>query len=182
MRARGTVSVASSTHSGCQGSNTCTLVHQTGRSPNLTAAAKSLLRRYKKGALRWREGGSGRRMTDFRGQYVAALEKRQTSITPALRAELAARYEAGSTIRELVVWCGAHRQTVVRHLVQAGIETRWMGLTDAQARSVPALYLDGLTLVEIAAQLGVAASTIRRRLLQQDVRFRPAVPRSARSA
>lgn len=71
------------------------LVHPTGQSPNLTPAAKSLIRRHKKGILRWRKKGSGRRITDFRGQNIAALEKRQTSISPALRAELVGRYEAG---------------------------------------------------------------------------------------
>jgi hypothetical protein len=40
---------------------------------------------------------------------VAAVEKRQTSITPTLCAELAVRYEAGATIRELAAWSGAHR-------------------------------------------------------------------------
>src|ERR1700737_1114125 len=33
-------------------------------------------------------------------------------------AKLATRSEAGATIRELAAWSGAHRQTVVRHLVQ----------------------------------------------------------------
>jgi hypothetical protein len=85
---------------------------------------------------------------------VAALEKRQTSITPTLRAELVARYEAGATIRELAAWSGAHRQTVVRHLVRAGIESRNQGLTCEQAKVAAGLYLDGLTLVEIASRLG----------------------------
>jgi DNA-directed RNA polymerase specialized sigma24 family protein len=60
---------------------------------------------------------------------VAALEKRQTSITPTLRAELIARYEAGATIRELAAWSGAHRQTVVRHLARAEIKLRRLGPT-----------------------------------------------------
>jgi len=140
-----------------------------GQSPNLTPAAKSLLKRWKKGSLRWREEGSGRRITDSRGRNVAALEKRQTSITPAPRAELAARYEAGATIRELAEWSGAHRQTVVRHLVRAGIEFRQGGLTDEQSKKAEQLYRDGLTLVEIADQYGVAASTIRSCLLRQEV-------------
>jgi len=107
-------------------------VPPTGQSPNLTAAAKSLLRRWKKGSLRWRQEGSGRRVTDLRGPNIAALEKRQTSITPAVLAELAARYEAGATIRELATWSGAHRQTIVRQLVRAGVEMRRPGLTAEQ--------------------------------------------------
>lgn len=67
--------------------------HPTGQSSNLTPAAKSLLKRYKKGPLRCRERGAGRRITDLQGRNVAAVEKPQTSITTALRAELVARYE-----------------------------------------------------------------------------------------
>jgi len=150
------------------------MVHQTGQSPNLTPAVKSLIRRHKKGSLRWRKEGSGRRITDFRGQNIAALEKRQTSITLALRAELIARYEAGATIRELVAWSGAHRQTVVRHLVRAGVELRSLGLTAEQAKAAGELYRDGLTLVEIAGRLRVAASTVGRSLRGQGVALRPA--------
>lgn len=83
-----------------------------GQSSNLTPAAKSLLRRWKKGSLRQREPGAGRRITDSRGRNVAALEKPQTSITAALCADLAARYEAGATLSELAAWSDAHRETV----------------------------------------------------------------------
>lgn len=152
-------------------------MHPTGQSPNLTPAAKSLIRRHKKGSLRWREKGSGRRITDSRGQNIVALEKRQTSIGPALRAELAARYEAGATIRELAAWSGAHRQTIVRHLVRAGVEPRRSGLTDKQPEVVRQLYSEGLTLVEIAIQLEVAASTVGRCLRRQGVALRPAARR-----
>ncbi len=151
--------------------------HPAGQSPNLTPAAKSLIRRYKKGSLRWREAGSGRRITDRRGRNVAALEKRQTSITAELRAELAARYEAGATIRELAVWSGAHRETIVRHLVRAGVELRRLGLTEEQAAAAVVLYGDGLTLAEIAERVGVAASTVRSCLLRQGVQMRPAARR-----
>jgi DNA-directed RNA polymerase specialized sigma24 family protein len=154
-------------------------VHQTGQSPNLTPAAKSLITRYKKGSLRWRDRGAGRRISDFRGQNVAALEKRQTSITPALRAELGARYEAGATIRELAAWSGAHRQTVVRHLLRAGVELRRLGLTAEQADAAQRLYLEGMTLVEIAAEFDVAASTIRSCVLRRGVTMRPAARRRA---
>lgn len=108
---------------------------------------------------------------------MAALEKRQTSITPALRAELMARYEAGATIRQLAAWSGAHRQTIVRHLVRAGVELRRGGLTDQQSELVRQLYSDGLTLVEIGARLGVAASTVARCLRRQGVVLRPAARR-----
>jgi len=115
----------------------------TGQSPNLTPAAKSLIRRHKKGSLRWCEKGSGRQITDRRGRNVAALEKRQTSITPAPGAELMARYEAGATIRQLAAWSGAHRQTIVRHLVRAGVELRRGGLTDQQSELVRQLHQTG---------------------------------------
>jgi DNA-directed RNA polymerase specialized sigma24 family protein len=98
---------------------------------------------------------------------MAAVEKRQTSISPALRVELVACYEAGATIRQLAAWSGAHRQTVVRHLVRGGVELRRLGLTGELARGASDRYVEGLTLVEIAAELGVAASTIRRSLLGQ---------------
>jgi len=123
--------------------------------------------------LRCREKGSGRRITDFRGQNITALEKRQTSIPRGVRAELAKRYEAGATIRDLAAWSGAHRQTVVRHLVGAGVEMRPLGLANEQAESARLLYLDGLTLVEVAARFDVAASTIRRCLLDAGVKLRP---------
>ncbi len=152
-------------------------MHPTGQSPNLTPAAKSLIRRWKKGSLRWREKDSGRRITDHRGRNVVALEKRQTSITPTLRAELVARYEAGATIRELASWSGAHRETVVRHLVHARVEIRQRGLTIGQAEAVKSLYLDGLTLAEIGQRFGVASSTVGRCLHGQGVSLRPAARR-----
>jgi hypothetical protein len=102
---------------------------------------------------------------------------RQTSINPAMRAELAARYESGATIGDLAAWSGAHRQTVVRHLVRAGIELRRLGLTGKQAQIASDMYLDGFTLVEVAAELEVAASTVRRCLHGQGVSLRPAARR-----
>lgn len=153
------------------------MVHPTGQSPNLTPAAKSLIRRHNNGSLKWREKGSGRRITDRRGHNIAALEKRQTSIGPELRAELAARYEAGATVRELASWSWAHRQTVVRHLIRAGVKLRDTGLSNEQDQIARSLYVDGLTLAEIADRLGVAASTIRSCLLRQEVRLRPAARR-----
>lgn len=110
---------------------------------------------------------------------MAAVEKPQTSITTALRAELAARYEAGATIRELARWSGAHRQTIVRHLVQAGVEQRCPGLTTEQVEAAQRLYECGLTLVEIGSQLGVAASTVGRSLRRQGVQLRAAARRRA---
>lgn len=108
---------------------------------------------------------------------MVVLEKPQTSITTALRAELAARYAAGATIRELAAWSGAHRQTVVRHLARAGVELRRLGLTDEQERAAVRLYRDGVTLAEIAVRFGMAASTVRSCLLRQDVTLRPAARR-----
>lgn len=156
-------------------------MHPAGQSPNLTPAAKSLIGRYKKGSLRWREAGSGRRITDHRGRNVVALEKRQTSITPELRVELAARYETGATIRELAAWSGAHRQTVVRHLVRAGAEFRQGGLTAEQSQKAEELYLGGVTLVEIADRYGVAASTIGSYLLRCGVAMHPPSRRPTRA-
>lgn len=109
-------------------------MHPTGQSPNLAPATKSLLKRYKKGTLGRREPGAGRRITDHRGPNITAIGKRQTSITPAQAADLAARYWTGATIRELADLSGAHRQTVVRHLVRAGVELR-SGLTEGQAKT-----------------------------------------------
>jgi len=152
-------------------------VHPTGQSSNLTPAAKTLLRRWKKGSLRWRDPALRRRITDRRGRNVAALEKPQTSVTPVLRAELVARYEAGATIRELAVWSGAHRETVVRHLVRGGVELRRSGLTEDQIKEAARRYLDGATLVEIAERYGVVASTVRAALLRQGLRLRPAARR-----
>lgn len=152
-------------------------MHPTGQSPNLTPAAKSLIRRHRKGSLGWREEGSGRRVTDLRGQNIAALGKRQTSISPALRAELVARYEADATISELAVWTGAHRQTIVRHLVKGGVELRWSGLTGQRSEEAKRLYSEGLTLTEIAVCSGVAASTVGRCLRAHGVELRPAARR-----
>jgi Ni/Co efflux regulator RcnB len=129
--------------------------------------------RYKKGALRWREKGSGRRITDYRGRNLPAPEKPQTWIAPALRAKLAVRYEAGATVRKLVAWPGAHGETAVRHLVRAGVEFRRVGLTAEESAKATRMYLDGLTRVEIAASYDVAASTIHSCLLRQGVSMRP---------
>jgi DNA-directed RNA polymerase specialized sigma24 family protein len=157
-------------------------VHPTGQSSNLTPAAKSLLRRYKKGTLRWRKEGSGRRITDLRGRNVGALEKPQTSITPAMRAELLARYEAGATILALAAWSGAHRETVMRHLVHAGFEPRQRGLTAEQVQTARELYVEGFTLAEIAGRFGVGATTVRRSLLRLGISLRPTGRRAQRSA
>ncbi|MGI9092184.1 MAG: helix-turn-helix domain-containing protein [Mycobacteriales bacterium] len=108
---------------------------------------------------------------------MAALEKPQTSITSALRAELAARYDAGATIRELAAWSGAHRETVVRHLVRAGVELRQLGLTEDRAQAAGSLYLDGLTLAEIGQRFGVAASTVGRSLHEHAELLRQAARR-----
>lgn len=94
-----------------------------------------------------------------------------------MRAEMAARCEAGATIRELAAWSGAHRQTAIRHLVRAGLELRCRGLSVDEAEAVGRLYLEGRTLVEIASCYGVAASTIRTYLLRQGVFLRPAARR-----
>ena len=88
-----------------------------------------------------------------------------------------ARYEAGATIRELAVWSGAHRETVVRHPVRGGVELRRSGLTEDQIKEAARRYLDGATLVEIAERYGVVASTVRAALLRQGLRLRPAARR-----
>jgi hypothetical protein len=44
-------------------------------------------------------------------------------------------HEAGATIRELAAWSGAHRETVVRHLVRAWVELRRLGLSMVEART-----------------------------------------------
>lgn len=108
---------------------------------------------------------------------MAALEKPQTSISPGVRAEMVTRYEAGATVRELAAWSGAHRETVVRHLVRAGVERLRLGLDGDESAKARQLYLDGLTLAEIAVRYGVAASTVRSCLLRQGVVLRPAARR-----
>jgi predicted transcriptional regulator len=97
-----------------------------------------------------------------------------------MRDELAARYQAGATIRELAAWSGAHRQTVVRHVLRGGVELRRSGLSSEQARLASDLDLEGLTLVEIAGELQVAARTVRRSLHGHGVTLRP--PRRRRIA
>lgn len=49
------------------------------------------------------------------------------------RQVLRQRLATGATLQELTVWSGAHRQTVVPHLVGAGVELRRRGLTQRQA-------------------------------------------------
>lgn len=88
---------------------------------------------------------------------MASIEKRQTSLTPAEVETLASRYAEGATVAELASTCGAHRETVSRHLQRAGVRMRRRGLSSVQAEAAKQLYLNGLTLLEIESQLGAAA-------------------------
>lgn len=120
------------------------VVHPTGQSSNFAPAAKSLLRRDKKGSLRCRERGAGRRTTDSRSRSVAALRSLKPRTPPPCALSWRPVTKPRATIRELAAWSGEHRRTVVRHLVRAGVELRCFGLTDEQARTAVKLYRDGL--------------------------------------
>lgn len=103
---------------------------------------------------------------------MASIEKRQTSLTPAEVETLASQYAEGATVAELASTCGAHRETVSRHLKRAGVRMRRRGLSSVQAEAAKQLYLNGLTLLEIESQLGAAANTIRLRLRGEGVTLR----------
>lgn len=98
---------------------------------------------------------------------------RKTSFTPELRTELAARYEAGETIKALAASYGVGKETIMRHLVRAGVQTRRRGLTDEQASEAKRLYEDGATIAAIATKLGAAFSTVQSSLVRQGVAMRP---------
>lgn len=100
--------------------------------------------------------------------------KENRKLSPAEIAELATRYEAGSTIRSLGEVFGVHEQTVRAHLRRQGVKLRPLcSLTTEQEAEVERLYVEeSWTMAEIG-EFGVDASSIRRALMRRGVERRP---------
>lgn len=98
------------------------------------------------------------------GQSSTVRNPRQPNrkVKPAEVDELAARYEAGETLRALAARFGVHARTVHRHLVASGATIRPLrGLNGQEAVRAVELYREGISQTEIAGQLGVTITPVR---------------------
>ncbi|WP_373283608.1 helix-turn-helix domain-containing protein [Sediminivirga luteola] len=101
-----------------------------GRVAEHLPAAKALVRRWAAGRFRYRTGPLITGIDDPRGPIVTEVETRTTSITPELVAQMAVRYGAGSTTRELGAIFGISHRAVSRYLKAAGVRLRGSGQPD----------------------------------------------------
>ena len=90
--------------------------------------------------------------------------------------ELARRYEAGDSLRDIGAACGLSYQTVRRHLRQAGVSMRGRHESPKRKRlqgEAKLLYGLGLSMGAVGAALGVHRVTVRRLLVGAEVKIRP---------
>lgn len=89
-------------------------------------------------------------------------------------AAMAARYEAGETLRQIADALGCSIALVHRRLKAAGVGRRPTGPapTAIDVVELEALYLSGLTTHEVAARVGVAQHTVHRRLARRGTPMR----------
>jgi DNA-binding CsgD family transcriptional regulator len=86
--------------------------------------------------------------------------------------ELARRYRAGATVRELAREYEVHRQTVTGHLHSQGVEIRQRGLRADHIDQAVTLYKRGASLECIGQRLGASAGTVRKELMIRGVPMR----------
>jgi len=88
---------------------------------------------------------------------------------------LAKKYEAGSTVRDLVQSFGIDRTTVLAHLERQGVGRRRQlrKMTDADVAKAAGLYATGESLKATGARLGVNAETLRREFTKAGIPVRP---------
>lgn len=92
------------------------------------------------------------------------------------QAELAALYEAGTSMVELAKKFECHRNTVLRHLESVGVKVRPQKLmTPELVARATALYANDHSLAEVGQLLGLEASTIGKALKRAGVTLRPPV-------
>jgi transposase-like protein len=108
---------------------------------------------------------------------LAAGENRK--LTPEEIAEVAARYQAGASIRSLGKEFGMHEQTVRAHLRRRGVTLRLQRpLTDSQEDEVARLYVEeSLTIAELVMRFNVGKTGIRNALVRKGVVRRPSARR-----
>lgn len=102
---------------------------------------------------------------DKRRESAEPVERqRQVRLTVAQVDELAAAYQAGSSVRELVERFGVHRTTVLDHLKRRGVPRRpaVRKLTDEQVQEAAEFYRVGNSLVTTGKKFGVDGATVAR--------------------
>ena len=89
--------------------------------------------------------------------------------------ELAARYEAGSSLRAIAEAFGVHHRTVAAHLEQLGVPRR-LNRRKMNAQDIIGAsrrYEPGDSLATVAIADGVGPATVRREVHRADVAIRP---------
>lgn len=88
--------------------------------------------------------------------------------------QLAERYNAGESTRELAAEHDAHRHTITSALRDAGVPLRHKRrrLSDEQVRAAQRRYEAGASLEQLGEQFGVGRETIRRELHRAGVVLR----------
>ena len=97
----------------------------------------------------------------------------QRRLTAEVIAQLAAAYQAGATVPELVNRFQVHRTTVLAHLERQGIPRRAnrRKLTDEQVAEAARLYAASWSTARVGEQFNVSAETVRRYLRTAGVRI-----------
>ena len=98
-------------------------------------------------------------------QLLGPLRQRQGRLTGAQVAEMAARYEAGTTVYELAAEFGCHRTTVSAQLKGRGVAMRGPSPTTEEIDAMVRQYASGVSLTEVDIQFVFSANTVRNCLL-----------------
>lgn len=107
-------------------------------------------------------------------EHASRPHRTARQLRPAEIDELAAAFQAGTSITELADQYGIYRVTVGRHLRARGLDTSPPpALTGAQVITAGRLYSAGWKLSELAKHFKVGDETVRRYLVDAKVEMRP---------
>jgi len=101
--------------------------------------------------------------------------QRQRRLSPTEGAELARRYIAGATAKELAQRFHIHRTTVLAQLERQGVDRRrcLRRMADTEVTHAALIYAEGHSLKTTAAHFGVDAETLRREFKKAGIHVRP---------
>lgn len=100
---------------------------------------------------------------------VKSIRQHQRRLTEAEVAQVADRYRAGETLRELAHDLGCRRSTIGTRLAAAGITTRNRPATEDQIDEMVLLYESGLSLVKVGDHVDLTAKSVLKYLRQRGV-------------
>ena len=87
-------------------------------------------------------------------------------------ADIAQRYESGSTTKQIATDCGISKTRVATVLREQGVTIRRQGLDAEQIDEAVRLYAGGMSLAQIGEYLGVDHGTVWRQLRKRGVKMR----------